>query len=116
MYMCVCACVCAVCSVAQSCLTLCDPMVCSLPRSSVHGIFLARIVEWVAMPSSRGSSQAKDRTRASCITSIGRQVLYHTATWEAHIHIYNGILVSYKKECIQVSPNEVDEPMACYIE
>ena len=35
---------------------------------------------------------------------------------EIVVHIYNGILVSYKKECIQVSPNEVDEPMACYIE
>ena len=35
---------------------------------------------------------------------------------EMVVHIYNGILVSYKKECIQVSPNEVDEPRACYIE
>ena len=38
-------------SVAQSCLTLCDPMDCSLPASSVHGIFQARILEWVAIPS-----------------------------------------------------------------
>ena len=37
--------------VAQSCLTLCDPMDCSLPGSSVHGIFQARILEWVAIPS-----------------------------------------------------------------
>ena len=42
--------------VAQSCLTLCDPMDCSLPGSFVHGILQARILEWVAMPSSRGSS------------------------------------------------------------
>ena len=42
--------------VAQLCLTLCDPMDCSLPGSSVHGILQARILEWVAMPSSRGSS------------------------------------------------------------
>ena len=40
----------------QSCLTLCDPMDCSPPGSSVHAIFQARILEWVAMPSSRGSS------------------------------------------------------------
>ena len=40
----------------QSCLTLYDPMYCSLPGSSVHGIFQARILEWFAMPSSRGSS------------------------------------------------------------
>ena len=41
----------------QSCLTLGDPMDCSPPGSSVHGILQARILEWVAMPSSRGSSQ-----------------------------------------------------------
>ena len=42
--------------VAQSCPTLCDPMDCSLPGSSVHGILQARILEWVDMPFSRGSS------------------------------------------------------------
>ena len=42
--------------VAQLCPTLCNPMDCSLPGSSVHGILQARTVEWVAMPSSRGSS------------------------------------------------------------
>ena len=41
---------------SQSCLTLPNPMDCSLPGSSVHGIFQARILEWVAIPSSRGSS------------------------------------------------------------
>ena len=49
----------------QSCLTLCDPMDCSLPGSSVHEILQARILEGVAMPSSRGSSQPRDRTRIS---------------------------------------------------
>ena len=44
------------CSVAQLCLVLCEPMDCSLPRSSVHGILQARTLEWVAMLSSRGSS------------------------------------------------------------
>ena len=48
----------------QSCLTLCD---CSLPGSSVHGIFQARILEWVAMPSSRESSQPKDQTHVSYV-------------------------------------------------
>ena len=42
--------------VTQSCSTLCNPAVCSQPGSSVHGILQARILEWVAMPSSRGSS------------------------------------------------------------
>ena len=50
----------AVCSVPQSCPTLCNPMDCRLPGSSVHGILQARIPEWVAMPSSRGSSQPRD--------------------------------------------------------
>ena len=47
-------CVCV--KLLQSCLTLCEPMDCSLPGSSVHGILQARTLEWVAMPSSRGSS------------------------------------------------------------
>ena len=51
------------CAVAQSCLTLCDPMDCSLPGSSAHGILEARILEWVARSSSRGSSQPRDRTQ-----------------------------------------------------
>ena len=46
--------------VAQSCLTLCDPMDCSPPGSSVHGILQARILEWVAISFSRGSSQPTD--------------------------------------------------------
>ena len=49
--------------VAQSCPTLCDPMDCSLPRSSVHGIFQARVLEWVAISFSRGSSRPRDWTR-----------------------------------------------------
>ena len=44
----------------QSCLTVCDPMDCSPLGSSVHGILQARILEWVAIPSSRGSSQPRD--------------------------------------------------------
>ena len=61
----------------QSCLTLCDTMDYSLPGSSVHGILQARILEWLAMPSSRGSSQPRDRTWISYILCIGKQVLYH---------------------------------------
>ena len=47
--------------VAQSCPTVCDPMDCSPPGSSVHGILQARILEWVAIPFSRGSSQLRDQ-------------------------------------------------------
>ena len=64
---------------AESCLTLCDPVDCSLPGSSVHGIFQVRILEQIAISSSRGSSRARDGTRVS---SIGRRILYHCATWE----------------------------------
>ena len=52
----------------QSCPTLCNPMDCCPPGSSVCGIFQARTLEWVAMPSSRGSSQPRGQTRVSCIT------------------------------------------------
>ena len=49
----------------QSCSTLCCPIDCNLPGSSLHGIHQARILEWVAMPSSRGSSWTRDRTHVS---------------------------------------------------
>ena len=53
--------------VTKSCPTLCNPMDCSLPDSSVHRILQARILEWVAIPFSRGSSWPRDQTRVSCI-------------------------------------------------
>ena len=56
--------------VAQLCLTLCDPIDCSPPWSSVHGIFQARILEWVAISFSRGTSRPRDQTRVSRI--VGR--------------------------------------------
>ena len=62
----------------QSCLTLCNPMDCTLPGSSVHGILRARILEWVAISFSRGSSQPRDWTYISWFSCIGRQFLYHS--------------------------------------
>ena len=53
--------------VAQLCLTLCDPMNCSLPGSSIHGILQARILEWVAISFSEGSAQPRDQTQVSHI-------------------------------------------------
>ena len=50
-------------------LTLCDPMYCSLPGSSVHEILRARILEWVARPFSRGSFPPRDQTWVSCIAN-----------------------------------------------
>ena len=55
---------------------VCDPMDCSPPGSSVHGILQARILEWVSMPYAKVSSQPRDQTYISCISCIGRQVLY----------------------------------------
>ena len=54
-------------SISQSCPTLCNPMDCSPPGSLSMGILQARILEWVAIPFSRGSSQPRDWTRVSCI-------------------------------------------------
>ena len=54
----------------QLCLTLCDPMDCSPPGFSVHGILQARILEWVAVPSIRWSSWPRDQTQVSCISCI----------------------------------------------
>ena len=53
--------------VPQSCPTLCDPMDCSLSGSSIHGIFQARVLEWIAISFSRGSSWPRNWTRVSCI-------------------------------------------------
>ena len=65
------------CSVAKPFQTLCDPVDCSPPGFTV---LQARILEWVAIPFSRGSSRTRDRTRISC---NGRWILYHQATREA---------------------------------
>ena len=62
----------------QLCLTLCNPMDCSPPGSSLHGILQARILEWIACPFfSRGSSHPRDQIHISYISCIDRQVLYH---------------------------------------
>ena len=63
----------------------CNPMDCSLPHSSVHGISQARILEWVAISSTH---QGIFLTQGSnCVSCIGRRILYHWATWEAPLHL-----------------------------
>ena len=64
---CVCVCVCVCIKSVQLRPTLCESMDFSPPGSTVHGILQARILEWVAIPSSRGSSQSRDRTHISCL-------------------------------------------------
>ena len=55
------------CSVASVVSTLCDPVDCRLPGSSVHGILQERILKWIAVSFSRGSSQPRDQTTISCL-------------------------------------------------
>ena len=64
----------------QSCPTLCDPVDCTLPGSSVHGILQARILEWTAIPSCRESSRPRDWTCVSCISCIAGGFFTHWAT------------------------------------
>ena len=85
-------CVC-VCLGAQLGPTLCDPMDYSLPVSFLHGIFQARILEWVAISYSRGYSWPKDQTRL-LVSWIGRQILYHRVTWKAIFHDLYHLLFS----------------------
>ena len=74
------------CVYAESCPTLCDPMDCSWPDSSVQGIFQVRILEWVAISSSRGPSQPRDQTHIAYVYCIVRWVLSHCTTWEAALN------------------------------
>ena len=90
--LCVCVCVCAL-----GCVWLCNPMDCSPAGSSVHGISQARILERVAISYSRGSFWPKDRTHISWVSCLGRQILYHCATWDAQYYIRKH-LVLYKKK------------------
>ena len=90
----------------QSCLTLRNPVNCSLPGSSLHGILQARTVEWVSKPSSRGSSWPRDQIHVSYISCMGRQDLYHLGSPRMTGHLPSNITgrdleihsaVSYKK-------------------
>ena len=70
----------------QSCPALCNPVDCSFPGSSVHGILQARILEWVAISSSRGSSRPRDHTRVSRIACIGKGFFITRATWKPMLY------------------------------
>ena len=85
-YVCVCVCVC-VRERAQSCLTLHHSVDCSPPGSSVCGILQARILEWIGISFSRGSSLPRGQTQVSCVSFIGKQILYHCTTWKSYVNI-----------------------------
>ena len=84
--------------ITQSCLTLWDPTDCSIPGSSIHGIFQARVLEWVAIPFSRGSSWPRDHTQISRI--VGRAFTIWTPR-EVPSH------------CIQSGPQEFSQSWVC---
>ena len=104
--MCVRACVRACARVLKSLsrLQLCDPMDCSLPGSSVHRIFQARILEWVAISYSRDSSQPKDWTHISYISCLGRQIFYHCVTWEAPLVLKHCLLILIPRTWVGLLP------------
>ena len=77
----------------QSCPTLCDPIDGSPPGSSVHGISQTRILEWVALSFSRGSSWSRDKT---CVSCIGREILYHWDTGKLFQESYSHIWRLYR--------------------
>ena len=81
-------------SVVQSYLTLYDRMDCSPLGSSVHGISQASILEWVVISYCRGSSRPRDGTCISCVSCIGRWILYHCASWEAPVSCFCSVQFS----------------------
>ena len=72
----------------QSCPTLCDPMDCSPLGSSVHGILQARILEWAAVPSSRGSSQPRDLSHVSYCSCIAGNFFTTEPPGKPHLTIH----------------------------
>ena len=74
------------------------PIDCRPPGSSVHGVFQERILEWLAISFSRGSSQLRDWT---CISCIDRWILHHWATWEASLCCSMKWII-YKYVCVCV--------------
>ena len=91
------ACVCVYeCAYSVAFDSLLSHVLCSLPGSSVHGISQARILEWVAISFSRGSSWPRDGTCISYISCIGRQIRYHCTTWE---DLGNGLKLKNINNC-----------------
>jgi len=93
-YKCVCVCVCVL-----SCLTVCSPIDCSPPGFSVHGIFQARILEYVAISYSWGSSRPRDWIHITYISCIGRQMLYHECHLGSHIYGFPGCSDGKESTC-----------------
>ena len=85
------------CLIAQSCLNLCDPKDCSPPSPSIHGILQARILEWVAIPFSRGSSRPRDQTCVSCIGRLTAGSPGKPFTWDLSLRLSYFLQKNQKK-------------------
>ena len=92
-------CVCVHAKSLQSCPTLCCPMDCGPPGTSVHGILQARILERIAMPSSSRASGPRGRTCISHVSCIGRRVLHH----QRHLGSPSGIHESESRSVVSDS-------------
>ena len=95
------ACVCA--QWLQSCPTLCNSLDSSPPHSSVHGVLQARRLEWVAMPSARGSSQPRDQTHFSFDPALAGRFVTTNTTWEDPVKLYCSINRCLGMGCISVA-------------
>ena len=88
---------------AQSCPTLCNPKDCSPPGSSVHGILQARILEWVAISFSRGSSYLRDWTQVSCVFYIAGECSTTEPPGKPKTHIVSIIHTGSRTEVVSSS-------------
>ena len=92
--------------VARSCLTLCDPMNCSLLGSTVHGVFQARVLEWIAISFSGVSSWPRDPTLGSCVSCIAGELSTCWATGEAiswpYVRVYFWTCESFPLICVSI--------------
>ena len=104
------------CMHAQSCPTLCNPVDCSPPGSSLHGILQQRLLEWVAISYSRGSSPPKDQTQSRASSALARGFLTTGATWEAP-GLDHDLCIKRGGGCVTDPEQTVAHPQSftCYI-
>ena len=92
-----------------------DPIDCSLPGSSVHGIFQIRILEWVVISYSRESSWPKFWSLVSSISYICRWILYHCARWEAPFLLDLIVIALYSSPVAHWTPSNLEDPSSSVI-
>ena len=104
--------------VAQSCPTLCDPMDCNLPGSSVHGIFQKRILKWLATPFSKGSSQLRDQIESPIISNFlpKRASLYRSQLESHELYLLNppsSARPPCASSCLECPPSVLENVCTC---